>query len=120
MEWNSETGGGILSPLSLTHPAVILRSDNGSNYHKFLEMTPFCLYRYHEVQYASPRASALIFCVEMATNGHSGYPLKWFKDQNAVRHAWECAICLEVLCDPVQVRDCGHQFCALCIDDILK
>jgi hypothetical protein len=27
---------------------------------------------------------------------------------------------LEVLKDPVQVRDCGHQFCALCIDDILK
>ena len=34
---NSETWGGILSPLSLTHPAVILRSENGSNYHKFLE-----------------------------------------------------------------------------------
>ncbi|CAB4028049.1 TNF receptor-associated factor 2 isoform X2 [Paramuricea clavata] len=56
----------------------------------------------------------------MATNGHSGYPLKWFKDQNAARHAYECAICLEVLKDPVQIRDCGHQFCALCIDDILK
>jgi hypothetical protein len=65
-------------------------------------------------------ASGLNFCVAMATNGHSGYPLKWFKDQNAARHSWECAICLEVLKDPVQVRDCGHQFCALCIDDILK
>jgi hypothetical protein len=42
----------------------------------------------------------------MATNGHSGYPLKWFKDQNAARHAYECAICLEVLKDPVQVRLC--------------
>jgi hypothetical protein len=40
----------------------------------------------------------------MATNGHSGYPLKWFKDQNAARHAFECAACLEVLKDPVQVR----------------
>ena len=56
----------------------------------------------------------------MATNGHSGHPLKWFKDQNIARQYWECAICLEVLSDPVQVRDCGHQFCALCIDDILK
>mgnify|MGYP002803407674 CR=1 FL=1 len=56
----------------------------------------------------------------MTTNGHSGHPLKWFKDQNAARQYWECAICLEVLSDPVQVRDCGHQFCALCIDDILK
>ena len=56
----------------------------------------------------------------MATNGHSGHPLKWFKDQNAARQYWECAICLEVLSDPVQIRDCGHQFCALCIDDILK
>ena len=56
----------------------------------------------------------------MATNGHSGHPLKWFKDQNAARQSWECAICLEVLSDPVQVRDCGHQFCALCIDGILK
>ena len=56
----------------------------------------------------------------MATNGHSGYPLKWFIDQNVARDFWECAICLEVLKDPVQVRDCGHQFCALCIDDILK
>jgi hypothetical protein len=56
----------------------------------------------------------------MARNDHSGYPMKWFKDQNAVRNAYECAICLEVLKDPVQVRDCGHQFCALCIDDILK
>jgi hypothetical protein len=67
-------------------------------------------------------ASGLNFCVEMATNGHSGYPLalKWFKDQNAARRAFECAICLEVLKDPVQVRDCGHQFCSLCIDDILK
>ena len=56
----------------------------------------------------------------MATNGHSGYPLKWFIDQNVARDFWECAICLEVLKDPVQVRDCGHQFCALCIDDTLK
>ena len=56
----------------------------------------------------------------MARNDHSGYPMKWFKDQNGVRNAYECAICLEVLKDPVQVRDCGHQFCAFCIDDILK
>jgi hypothetical protein len=56
----------------------------------------------------------------MARNDHSGYPLKWFKDQNVVRNAYECAICLEVSKDSVQVRSCGHQFCALCIDDILK
>ncbi|XP_028393216.1 TNF receptor-associated factor 3-like, partial [Dendronephthya gigantea] len=42
------------------------------------------------------------------------------KDQNAARNYWECAICLEVLKDPVQIRDCGHQFCELCIEDILK
>ncbi|XP_028393168.1 TNF receptor-associated factor 4-like [Dendronephthya gigantea] len=56
----------------------------------------------------------------MATNGHSGHPMKWFKDQNAARHAYECAICLEVLKDPVQIQDCGHQFCELCIQDILR
>ncbi|XP_028393153.1 TNF receptor-associated factor 4-like isoform X2 [Dendronephthya gigantea] len=56
----------------------------------------------------------------MATIGNSGHPLKWFKDQNAARNLWECAICLEVLKDPVQIRDCGHQFCELCIEDILK
>ncbi|XP_028393158.1 TNF receptor-associated factor 3-like isoform X3 [Dendronephthya gigantea] len=56
----------------------------------------------------------------MATIGNSGHPLKWFKDQNAARNYWECAICLEVLKDPVQIRDCGHQFCELCIEDILK
>ncbi len=111
---------------------VILRSGNGSNYHNSLKLLPVegrtstastsasirntKAFNIKPVQYAS----RLIFCVEMATNGHSGYPLKWFKDQNAARHAYECAICLEVLCDPVQVRDCGHQFCALCIDDILK
>ena len=57
---------------------------------------------------------------EMASNEHSGYPLKWFKDQNTVRNSYECAICLEVLEDAVQLRGCGHQFCALCIDDLLK
>ena len=51
---------------------------------------------------------------------HSGYPLKWFKDQNTVRQFYECALCLEVLKDTVQVGGCGHQFCALCIDDVLK
>ncbi|XP_028393265.1 TNF receptor-associated factor 2-like isoform X2 [Dendronephthya gigantea] len=56
----------------------------------------------------------------MATNGHSGYPLKWFKEQNAARSSFECVICLEVLKDAVQVEDCGHQFCAQCIEDILK
>ena len=56
----------------------------------------------------------------MARNDHSGYPMKWFKDENAARRAYECVICLEVVKDAVQVRDCGHQFCALCIDDILK
>ncbi|XP_028393263.1 TNF receptor-associated factor 4-like isoform X2 [Dendronephthya gigantea] len=56
----------------------------------------------------------------MATNGHSGYPLKWFKEQNAARSSFECSICLEVLKDAVQVGDCGHQFCAQCIEDILK
>ena len=57
---------------------------------------------------------------EMARNDHSGYPVKWFKDQNTARQFYECVICLEVVKDAVQVRDCGHQFCALCIDDILK
>ena len=57
---------------------------------------------------------------EMARNDHSGYPLKWFKDQNTVRQFHECVVCLEVLKDTVQVRGCGHQFCALCIDDVLK
>ena len=33
---------------------------------------------------------------EMASNEHSGYPLKWFKDQNTVRNSYECAICLGV------------------------
>ena len=56
----------------------------------------------------------------MAGNDHSGYPMKWFKDENAARRAYECVICLEVVKDAVQVRDCGHQFCALCIEDILK
>ncbi|XP_046859713.1 TNF receptor-associated factor 2-like [Xenia sp. Carnegie-2017] len=56
----------------------------------------------------------------MATNGHSGYPMKWFEDQNSARNMFECGICLEVLRDPVQICDCGHQFCALCISDILK
>ena len=56
----------------------------------------------------------------MARNDHSGYPLKWFKDQNGARQFHECTLCLEVLRDTVQVRDCGHQFCALCIDDVLK
>ena len=56
----------------------------------------------------------------MARNDHAGYPMKWFKDENAARLAYGCVICLEVVKDAVQVRDCGHQFCALCIDDILK
>ena len=56
----------------------------------------------------------------MARNDHSGYPLNWFKDQNVVRQFHECALCLEVLKDTVQVGGCGHQFCALCIDDVLK
>ena len=55
----------------------------------------------------------------MAANDHAGYPLKWFKDQDSARSSFECVVCLEVLKDPVQVRDCGHQFCGLCIDDIL-
>ena len=56
----------------------------------------------------------------MATNEHSGYPLKWFKDQNAVKNAHQCAICLDIVEDAVQIQSCGHQFCALCVEDILK
>ena len=46
--------------------------------------------------------------------------MKWFQDQNAVRRSFECAVCFEVLKYPVQVRECGHQFCTFCIDEVLR
>ena len=55
----------------------------------------------------------------MATNELSGYSMKRFKDQNTAKKC-ECAKCLDVLEDAVQIQACGHQFCALCVDDILK
>ena len=32
----------------------------------------------------------------------------------------KCSICLLTLKDPVQVKRCGHRFCKLCINPILK
>ena len=32
----------------------------------------------------------------------------------------KCSICLSTLKDPMQVKKCGHRFCKLCIDPILK
>ena len=56
----------------------------------------------------------------MAAPEDTGYPLKWFKNKESVRDMWECAVCLEVVKDPVQVRGCGHQFCCYCLDNVLK
>ena len=30
-----------------------------------------------------------------------------------------CAVCLEVMCDPMSLRECGHTFCKECIDTSL-
>ena len=56
----------------------------------------------------------------MAVPEGTGYPLKWFKNQECVRDMWECAVCLQVVKDPDQARGCGHQFCRYCLDNVLK
>ena len=56
----------------------------------------------------------------MAVPECTGYPVKWFKDQDFIRRMYQCAVCFEVMKDPLQVRDCGHQFCRYCLDKVLK
>ena len=50
----------------------------------------------------------------------SSYILDLFPDQDSAKAYFECAICLELLKDPVQVRSCGHLFCRSCIDELLR
>ena len=38
----------------------------------------------------------------------------------AVGRRYECQICLLILRDPVQLSECGHRFCKLCIDNHVK
>ena len=33
---------------------------------------------------------------------------------------YKCQICLLILRDPVQLSECGHRFCRLCIDEYVK
>ena len=56
----------------------------------------------------------------MAVPKDTGFPLTWFKDEEFVRKMYKCAVCDEALRDPVQARNCGHQFCRYCIDNVLK
>ena len=56
----------------------------------------------------------------MAVAENTGYPVGWFKKQDIAKDFYECAICLEVVKDAVQLRDCGHLFCRYCIDNVLK
>ena len=57
---------------------------------------------------------------DMAVAEETGYPVEWFKHQDIARKLYECVICLEVVKDAVQVRDCGHLFCRYCIERVLK
>ena len=56
----------------------------------------------------------------MAVPENTGFPLMWFKNKEFVRKMYECAVCLEVVKDAVQARNCGHQFCGYCIDYVLR
>ena len=57
---------------------------------------------------------------DMAVSENTGYLLKWFKLKDVARNLYECVICLEVVKDAMQVRDCGHLFCRYCIERVLK
>ena len=56
----------------------------------------------------------------MAAAENTGYPVTWFKHQDIAKDLYECAICLEVVKDAMQDRDCGHLFCRYCIERVLK
>ena len=32
----------------------------------------------------------------------------------------KCQICMLIIRDPVQLSECGHRFCKLCMDDYIK
>ena len=38
----------------------------------------------------------------------------------AVGRQYECHICLLIIRDPVQLPECGHRFCKLCIYSLAK
>lgn len=38
----------------------------------------------------------------------------------AIGRRYECQICLLILRDPVQLSECGHRFCKLCVDEHVK
>ena len=60
-------------------------------------------------------------CGMAAVSGNAGgYPLKWFENQDIARKLYECVLCLDVVKDAMQVRDCGHLFCRCCIERVLK
>ena len=37
-----------------------------------------------------------------------------------VGERYECQICLLILRDPVQLSQCGHRFCKVCMDNHVK
>ena len=49
--------------------------------------------------------------------GKRGYDVKPI---DVVDKKYECQICLLILRDPVQLSECGHRFCKLCINDYTK
>ena len=56
----------------------------------------------------------LVF-LDMARNG--GYNVV---PVETVGRRYQCQICLLILRDPVQLSECGHRFCKLCMDDHVK
>ena len=39
---------------------------------------------------------------------------------SVVGRSFECQICLLILRDPVQLSECGHRFCKLCMNDHIE
>ena len=75
-------------------------------------------YKIYRIRFRFETASKCVF--NMAVPEDTGLPLMWFKNMGFVRKMYQCAVCLEVVKDPMQVRNCGHQFCRYCIDNVLK
>ena len=59
--------------------------------------------------------SEKLVLVDMAEKG--GYEVETFE---AVGRKYKCHICMLIIRDPVQLAECGHRFCKLCIYSLVK
>jgi len=69
--------------------------------------------------HARPNIEAKL--IKMAAGGNvpelGGYDYEF---TSKVPEDWECPVCCLTLKDPVQIVGCGHRFCNICMESLLR